>query len=147
MHLPEYITQAEVQRVCRELGISDWSQLRKASVPLEEAAIIQGVVGGEAAQLSVEDFRQGLEVELEHGVAFPDANVTHNHPILTGMIVLAHLKETLDYYVRLDIVEMEADLTKALARGDAATAARKYRLLVAARARLAAREEAALAAS
>jgi hypothetical protein len=40
-------------------------------------------------------------VELEHGTRYPEANVTNNHPILTGKIVLAHLKETLDYYQRL----------------------------------------------
>ena len=47
--------------------------------------------------IALEDFRMGLEVELEHGMMFDDANVTNNHPILTGMIVLAHMKETLDY--------------------------------------------------
>jgi hypothetical protein len=40
--------------------------------------------------------------------------VTNNHPILTGMIVLAHMKETLDYYQRLDVAEIEGDLLKAV---------------------------------
>jgi Protein of unknown function (DUF5661) len=56
----------------------------------------------------------GLEDELEHGLAFSDANVTNNHPILTGKIVLAHLKETLDAYVRLRVTEIEGDMLKAL---------------------------------
>ena len=37
MQLPEYITKAEVQRVCKELGLSDWTALTTASVPLAEA--------------------------------------------------------------------------------------------------------------
>jgi len=36
-------------------------------------------------------------VELEHGTRFKDANVTNNHPLLTGKIVFAHLKESLYY--------------------------------------------------
>ena len=136
MQLPEYITKSEVQRVCRELGIRDWTQLEKAEVLPEEAGIIQRQVGAEALQIPTDAFRQGLEVELEHGLAFADANVTQNHPILTGKIVLAHLKEMLDYYARLLVAELEGDMTKAIARDDAATVARKYRLLVAARAAL-----------
>jgi len=74
MDIPEYISQVEVQRVCRELGIRDWTRLTEARVPLEEAEIIQGEIGGEATQISSDEFRQGLEVELEHGLLFPDAN-------------------------------------------------------------------------
>ena len=59
-------------------------------------------------------FAGGLEVELEHGMRFRDANVTNNHPILTGKIVLAHLKGSLDYYKRLEVAELEGDLLKAL---------------------------------
>ena len=98
-------------------------------------------MGGEAGSISAEAFKQGLEVELEHGVGFPDANVTNNHPILTGRIVLAHLKETLDYYVRLDVAEIEGDMLKAYLRGDAEKLASKYGLLIAARAKLAEGEE------
>jgi len=142
MQLPEYVSKAEVQRVCRELGLRDWTQLTEARVLPEEASIIQREVGGEAGQIPLEDFLLGLEVELEHGLAFADANVTQNHPILTGRIVLAHLKEMLDYYIRLEVAEIEGDLMKALVKGDAATLQRKYRLLVAARAHLAGHEKA-----
>jgi hypothetical protein len=138
--LPEYITTEEVQRVCRELGIRDWATLKKSSVPIEEARIIQNAVGAEATQISVEMFRDGLEVELEHGLHFPDANVTHNHPLLTGKIVLAHLKETLDYYSRLEVVELEGDILKALSTGDMEKLAGKYRKLISARAALSAIE-------
>jgi hypothetical protein len=83
------------------------------------------------------DFVIGLEVELEHGTRFADANVTNNHPILTGKIVLAHLKETMDYYQRLDVAELEGDLLKAMAAKNMAKAADKYRKLLKAKLSLA----------
>jgi hypothetical protein len=136
MLLPEYISKSEVQRVCRELGIRDWTQLQDPQVELEEARLIQAEVGGEASQIPLEEFRLGLEVELEHGLIFADANVTNNHPVLTGMIVLAHLKEMLDYYTRLEVAELEGDMLKAMVTGDQEKLERKYRLLVAARQKL-----------
>ena len=144
MQLPEYISKAEVQRVCRELGIRDWTALTVAEVTLEEARLIQQTVGAETTKISTEQFRQGLEVELEHGVTFPDANVTNNHPLLTGKIVLAHLKEMLDYYERLNVAEVEGDLFKAVVAGNADKVARLYRKLIAARAALFAQEQARL---
>jgi hypothetical protein len=114
MNIPEYITKEEVQHVCSAIGIRDWTALTEAKMKIEEAAIIQKLIGGEALAISSDDFLDGLEVELEHGLAFSDANVTNNHPILTGKIVLAHLKETLDYYVRLRVTEIEGDMLKAL---------------------------------
>lgn len=81
-------------------------------------------------KVPLEDFRQGLEVELEHGSRYEDANVTNNHPILTGKIVLAHLKETIDYYKRLEVAEIEGDLLKAIVAKDLAKIGSKYRKLV-----------------
>ena len=144
MELPEYISKNEVQRVCRELGIRDWTQLTEPDVTQDEARRIQAEIGGETAQIPLEAFRQGLEVELEHGVVFPDADVTQNHPILTGKIVLAHLKEMLDYYERLEVAELEGDMLKAARKGDAQGLMRKYQLLISARAALAAQEQAQL---
>ena len=140
MNVPEYITKEEVRRVCCAIGIRDWTALTEAKVKIEEAAVIQKLVGGEALAISSEDFRDGLEVELEHGLAFSDANVTYNHPILTGRIVLAHLKETLDYYVRLRVAEIEGDMLKAVIGNNSETLMEKYRLWVAAKADLANRE-------
>lgn len=134
--MEEFITKEEVQRVCKEIGIRDWTQLTETKVQVEEAKIIQSVVGSEALEIPVEWFQQGLEVELEHGVQFPDANVTNNHPVLTGKIVLAHLKEMLDYYLRLEVAELEGDLFKASRAGDAEKMARKYKKLIKARAAL-----------
>jgi hypothetical protein len=62
---------------------------------------------------------------MEHGTMFPQYNVTNNHPLLTGKIVLAHFMEMLDYYRRLEVAELEGDLLKALVRKDMAKA-RKY---------------------
>ena len=76
----------------------------------------------------------GLEVELEHGTMFDDANVTNNHPILTGMIVLAHMKETLDYYERLDVAEVEGDLLKAVLSRNLEKIKAKYKKLIKAQA-------------
>ena len=140
MNIPQYITTEEVQRVCSELGIRDWTALTEAAVTLEEAVLLKELVGGEALAISTEDFRDGLEVELEHGVAFPDANVTNNHPLLTARIVLAHLKEMLDYYLRLRVAEIEGDMCKALAGNDPEKLMAKYRLLLESRAELVRRE-------
>ena len=114
MKLPEYVTAEEVRRVCKELGLGDWSTLTDPAVSEEEASTILNVVNTQEMNIPLEEFRKGLEVELEHGTRYEDANVTNNHPILTGKIVLAHLKETMDYYRRIDVAEMEGDLLKAI---------------------------------
>ncbi len=136
MNIADLIPKEEVQRVCQELGIRDWTQLTETSVEIEEASIIRAAVGSEALQIPVEWFQRGLEVELEHGLQFPDANVTNNHPLLTGKIVLAHLKEMLDYYLRLEVAELEGDLLKASKSGAADKLDRIYQKLILARAEL-----------
>jgi GrpB-like predicted nucleotidyltransferase (UPF0157 family) len=136
MDITDYVTTEEVQRVCRELGIRDWTILTDTAVEIDEAQIIQAAVGSEALEIPTAWFRQGLEVELEHGMQFPDANVTNNHPILTGKIVLAHLKEMLDYYLRLEVAELEGDMLKAARKGDPAKLAQKYGMLIEARTKL-----------
>jgi hypothetical protein len=140
MNIPEYITKKEVRRVCLAIGIRDWTVLTEAKVKIEEATVIQKLVGGEALEISSEDFQDGLEVELKHGLAFPDANVTNNHPILTGKIVLAHLKETLEYYTRLRVAEIEGDMLKASIGNDSEKLMQKYRLWLPAKADLVDRE-------
>jgi len=126
MKLPEYVTAKEVARVCAEIGLDDWSQRIEDAVSKEEAYKILEMVNTESMIIPLEDFRIGLTVELEHGTRFKDANVTNNHPILTGMIVLAHLKETMDYYRRIDVAEIEGDLLKAILSGDMKKVKSKY---------------------
>lgn len=115
MKLPEYVTIDEAKRVCYELNISDWTEMKEASVPLAEAETILSKVNTTGMNIELQEFRKGLEVELEHGIRFEDANVTNNHPILTGRIVLAHLKESRNYYRRLEVFELEGDLFKEIA--------------------------------
>lgn len=129
MKLPEYVTAKEVARVCKEVGLTDWSKRKKDVVSVKEAAKILKIVNVEKMKIPLDDFRIGLEVELEHGTRFQDANVTNNHPLLTGKIVLAHLKETMDYYRRIDVAEIEGDLLKAILSGDLVKIKSKYKKL------------------
>ncbi len=144
MKVPQAISVDEVRRVCEELGIQDWALLAEASVSIAEAERILAVVNVSGMPIKAETFRQGLEVELEHGTRFADANVTNNHPLLTGMIVLAHLKESLDYYLRLDVAEIEGDVLKAIIAKDPERLRTKYNKLTAARCALAEAEAEAL---
>jgi uncharacterized protein YaaW (UPF0174 family) len=130
MKLPEYISKVEVKRVCKELGIRDWSTLKDIDVTTKEATAILKAVNVKKMPVTIEVFKQGIEVELEHGIRFEDANVTNNHPILTGKIVLAHLKETMDYYERLDVAEIEGDLLKAILAKNLKKVEEKYKKLI-----------------
>src|SRR4030042_4759581 len=130
MNLPEYVTLTEVKRVCQEVGLSDWPKQTSPGITVQEAAKILKMVNTEGMDIPLEDFRKGLEVELEHGTRFKDANVTNNHPILTGKIVIAHLKETMDYYERIDVAEMEGDLLKAILSRNIEKIELKYRKLI-----------------
>jgi hypothetical protein len=134
MKLPQYITMEEVRRVCKELGIRDWTALDEASATAEEARAILKEINTEQMPIDPEEFRAGLDVELEHGTQYKDANVTNNHPIITGMIVLAHMKESLDYYKLLDVAEAEGDLSKAIASGNMEKAKKYFKKLAEARA-------------
>lgn len=78
---------------------------------LEEARKIGEAIGIDWTQSSfdAEQFRMGLDVELEHGRRDPETDVTHDDPIATGKIALAHLNEFPDYYTRLATMEAEAE--------------------------------------
>ena len=119
MKLPEYITAREVRKVCKEIGIRDWTKLKEPNATAKEAKTILNLVNSEKMAIDVREFLAGLNVELEHGTRFKDANVTNNHPIITGKIVLAHMKESLDYYKLLEVAELEGDLFKAVSAGRA----------------------------
>lgn len=74
----------------------------------EEARRIGEKLGVDWGRFDVEQFRSGMDVELEHGLIDPATNVTNDDPMLTGKIALAHLNEFPDYYTRLDKMEREA---------------------------------------
>ena len=75
----------------------------------EEAKQIGGSLGIDWIKFDVEQYRMGLDVELEHGLIDTHTNVTNNDPIMTGKIALAHLTEFPDYYTRLEKMEREAE--------------------------------------
>lgn len=75
----------------------------------EQAKAIGDHLGIDWSRFDVEEFRKGMEVELEHGTRDPSTDVTGDDPILTGKIALAHLNEFADYYTRLTKMESEAD--------------------------------------
>jgi len=83
----------------------------------EEAKSVGAQIGidWEHAPFDVEQFRAGIDVELEHGTHDPTTDVTGNDPILTGKIALAHLNEFPDYYTRLEAMEKEAKRSHGLA--------------------------------
>ena len=78
---------------------------------MEEARSIGEAIGIDWSKspFDVEQFRMGLEVELEHGRRDPITDVTHDDAVMTGKIALAHLKEIPDYYTRLNKMEAEAE--------------------------------------
>ncbi|TRZ78823.1 MAG: hypothetical protein D4R90_05450 [Nitrosopumilales archaeon] len=73
----------------------------------EEAKRIGDELRIDWSKIDLEEFRMGLEVELEHGKRNPLTNVTNSDPILTGKIAWAHLNELPDYYTRLKKMEDE----------------------------------------
>ncbi len=75
----------------------------------EEAKAIGEQLGIDWSEFDVEQFRMGMDVELEHGLIDPATNVTDDDPLITGKIALAHLNEFGDYYTRLEIMEREAE--------------------------------------
>jgi len=82
----ESFTNEQAQAVAREIGLD-----------------FEGVA------FDIEQFRRGMQVELEHGRRDPQTDVTHDDPLVTGKIAWVHLKEMPDYYERLDRMEAEAE--------------------------------------
>ena len=85
MSARQSFTTEEARRFGEEVGI-DWS----------------------SAPFDVEQFRMGMDVELEHGRNDPATDVTHDDPVVTAKIALAHLNEFPDYYTRLEQMEEQA---------------------------------------
>jgi hypothetical protein len=82
----------------------------KRRISADKAKQVGMTLGLDWKKVDLEQFRRGLEVELEHGARDPETNVTNDDLTLTGKIAWAHLKEFPDYYTRLDKLEAEADV-------------------------------------
>jgi hypothetical protein len=76
---------------------------------VEEARRVGDEIGVDWSRFELEQFRAGMDVELEHGSHDPQTDVTGDDPIVTGKIALAHMKEFPDYYERLERMEAEAE--------------------------------------
>jgi hypothetical protein len=78
---------------------------------IAEAAVVARrlALDWNALPFDLEQFRMGMDVELEHGTRDADTDVTGDDPLLTGKIALAHLRELPDYYTRLAIMEAEGE--------------------------------------
>jgi hypothetical protein len=92
---------------------------RKSFTP-EEARRIGAEIGIDWATspFDVDEFRDGMDVELEHGLHDLATNVTDDDPHVTAKIARAHLNEFPDYYTRLERMESEADRYWAERRSD-----------------------------
>ena len=75
----------------------------------QQADSIGEQLGVDWRRFDVEQFRMGLDIELEHGARDSATDVTGDDPLLTGKIALAHLNEFPDYYTRLLKMEKEAE--------------------------------------
>src|SRR5436305_4886343 len=92
--------------------MSDTSRMAKqARFSTDQAGSIGQRIGIDwsTSRFDVEQFRMGLEVELEHGRHDPATNVSDDDELTTGKIAWAHLNEFPDYYTRLAEMEAEAE--------------------------------------
>jgi len=83
--------------------------ISKKSFTTKEAKEIGEQLEVKWDKFNVEQFRMGMDVELEHGTIDKNTNVTNDDPLMTGKIALAHLNEFSDYYNRLKKMEREGD--------------------------------------
>lgn len=74
-----------------------------------EAKKIGEQLGIKWDKFDIEQFRKGMDIELEHGLVDSHTNVSNDDPLITGKIALAHLNEIPNYYTRLEKMEKEAE--------------------------------------
>ena len=84
---------------------------KKAHFTAEEAHAAGERIGvdWDTSRFDAEQFRKGMDVELEHGTQDLDTNVTDDDVTVTAKIARAHLNEFPDYYSRLTIMEADAE--------------------------------------
>ena len=80
----------------------------RANFSADDARKIGRALGIEWDKFDIDQFRRGMNVELEHGFVDPATNITNDDALMTGKIALAHLNEIPDYYDRLEKMERES---------------------------------------
>ncbi len=80
----------------------------KKSFTAKEAREVGEKLGIDWLKFDINQFRRGMDIELEHGTVNANTNVSNDDPVITGKIALAHLNEFPDYYDRLEKMEEEA---------------------------------------
>ena len=86
--------------------------MRREEFTEEEARSVGEQIGVDWSAFDVDQFRRGMDVELEHGTRDSETNVTGDDALATGKIAWAHLKEIRDYYDRLEKLEQEGKKLK-----------------------------------
>jgi Protein of unknown function (DUF5661) len=81
--------------------------MRKVSIT--KAKKIADKLGIDLDVVPIEEWKYGMEVELEHGKRNKKTNVTNDDLLMTGKIALAHILEYPDYYPRLYKMEKTAE--------------------------------------
>ena len=81
----------------------------KRHFEIDEAKTVGESLGVDWTKFDTEQFRMGMDVELEHGTRDSRTNVSNDDSMITGKIALAHLNEFPDYYTRLEKMEKEAE--------------------------------------
>jgi len=82
--------------------------IMKKHITIEEAKLTGKRLGIKWDKFDVDQFKIGMEVELEHGTIKTKTNISNDHLLTTGKIALAHLNEIPDYFTRLLKMEKEA---------------------------------------
>jgi len=75
------------------------------TVSAGEARAVGDMLGADWTSVDLEQFRMGMEVELEHGVRNVVTTVTKSDLRLTGRIALAHLVKFPDYYAGIALTD------------------------------------------
>lgn len=85
--------------------------MTKPAITVDEARDAGARIGIDwsTSRFGVEQFRMGMDVELEHGTQDLETNVTDDDIDITAKIARAHLNEFPDYYTRLAAMEAEAE--------------------------------------
>ncbi|WP_436794845.1 amino acid permease [Actinospongicola halichondriae] len=91
-------------------GSDDPNMAPRTTITADDAAATATVlqIDFDVVEFELEEFRAGMQIELQHGRGDPDTNITDDDLLTTGKIALAHLNEIPDYYTRLAVMTRAA---------------------------------------